>query len=191
MTRVACPSCGEVAAAVRHPKSYRYVESGLQDLWLHGGVTRLNCSACGEQTVSIEKESQLLQVVTMGLLMSGPRLTGPEMSFVRAAAGMTQADLARALDLGRRETIADRESKQDPGLSMAEELGLRVILIRKFLEHLWQPGHSRLAVEQIAELTTFAHAFFEMSAWTNRRAKPLEASLQRHDWNLVRRPRAA
>src|SRR6266545_2952024 len=85
-----CPSCGTPGARVRVLPTYRYRESGIANLWLRGGVTETVCARCKAKHISIEKESQLLQVISVGLLMAARPLTGHEMRFLRGACQMSQ-----------------------------------------------------------------------------------------------------
>src|SRR5262245_46274185 len=106
-----CPSCGSAKVAVRHPATYRYREAGLDGVTLLGGVTEIECAACRNTYVHVEKEQQLLQVIALVLLVKPGHLTGRELRYLRTEMELSQADLAKALGV-RRETIAERESKK-------------------------------------------------------------------------------
>lgn len=192
--RVVCPNCGRAAASRRALSKYHYEESGLPNVWLYGGVTEVKCTACGETLLRIEKEWQLLQVIAVALLMSPRGMTGSELRFIRGACRMTQAKLASALGISRRETIAVREAREELGLTLAEEIGLRLVLIRGFLARLKEPGGSLLSRDQRKQFTAFANSFVDFAGSMSRipaRGNPrLEASLLSDDWSVTR-PRAA
>ena len=76
--KVMCPNCGRTAAASRELSKYHYKESGLNNVWLSGGVTETKCAECGETFIRIWKEPQLLQLIAMDLLME-PSLAPPAM----------------------------------------------------------------------------------------------------------------
>ena len=152
-----CPGCGRPAATTRELTSYHYRESGLENLWIHGGVTETRCGNCGVTHVRVTKEWQLLQVIAMGLLMHRGFLTGPEMKFVRRACQLSQAELAAAIK-HRRATIAEREARRDPRLSLAEEILLRLVLVRSFREHLSAPNQNFLPSGHRAELDRYAQS---------------------------------
>lgn len=181
---VVCPACGKEGAVARFPKTYRYEESGLP-LVLRGGVTEVDCPHCGESLVKIEKEEQLLQVIAKAILMSPPGMTGSEMRFVRGVIGLTQELMADALRV-RRATVSERESRVE-ALSFADELGLRLILLRKFMAFLLTPGNNRLVAEQMKELTRFSSTFIEFADQTTRKlSRRLEAELEQDDWREKR-----
>lgn len=163
MTNVVYPGCGSPAASVRGLSEYHYDrESGLENVWLAGGVTETTCAACGGAFIGISKEQQLLQVITIGLLTEPTSLRGPELRFIRRSCELSQNELATMLAC-RRETIAEREARSAPGLSLAEEIGLRLILLRSFRRHLAIPGTSTLATSQLDQLRDL-EGFFDRVA---------------------------
>lgn len=159
---VACPSCGK-AAAVAVLRSYHYKESGLRNLWLHGGVTQTTCASCKQRHVAIENETQLLQTIAVALLESPRRLSGAEMHFLRGAARLSQSWLAAQLRKGR-ETIAEREAKADPGVSFGEELLFRFVVLEAFVGHLQARGNCFLARDQAKRLLDFRGFFHDFSS---------------------------
>lgn len=160
MSSEICPKCGRPNAESRPVPTYHYHrESGLENVWLRGGVTETVCERCGQTCIRIEKEWQLLQVVALRLLMKQGPLTGPEMRFVRSACEMSQAELAKALKLGRRPTVSEREAKEKPGLTFAEELGLRLILLQAFRHYVDGVGRNFLTSEHRKTLDEFTDSF--------------------------------
>jgi len=160
MTTRICPACGSKDAEFSAPPEYRYRGSGLGTIRLHGGVQQIRCGACGEASVHIEKEQQLLQVLALMLLLKPGHLAGREMRYLRAACDLSQAKLAQSLDV-RRETVAEREGRDNPRLDAGAEFFLRVILLREFLEHL--KSDDQLSAAHHAMLNEHCKAVFGMS----------------------------
>jgi DNA-binding transcriptional regulator YiaG len=123
-------------------------------------VQQIACSACGAKSIHIEREQQLLQVVALMLLMKPGHLNGREMRYLRGACDLSQAKLALSLGV-RRETVAERESQETPGLDAGAEFFLRVILLRQFLEYLKSDDH--LGAEHHKILRDHCNAVFGMS----------------------------
>jgi hypothetical protein len=169
MSPVTCPNCGKQTASAKELPKYRYRESGLDSVWLTGGVTETVCRSCGNTFIRVWKEPQLLQVIALSLLMAPKSLAGPEWRFLRRACGLTQAQLASLLKYPRRETVAEREAKPNPRLSFPEEVGLRWVLVSSFQRYLAKPGNSSLEASQLEKLWSFA-AFFRDFADTVRSA---------------------
>ena len=189
MNYVICPTCGELSATARAPEKYLYKESGIPNLWLQGGVTITSCKNCGDETVRIEQEAQLLQVVTMGVLMDPRPLTGFEMRFIRGACRMSQASLASELRLNRRESIAERERKENPNIGFAEEMLFRQLMLEHFSRQLDIEGNDFLAPQHRKELEEFRDFFLEFSKefveQFKRKPKRI-ASLSQRVWEVDR-----
>ena len=188
MNPVICPSCGRPTAAAKALPMYRYKESGIPNLWLRGGVTETVCAFCKAKYIKIEKESQLLQVIALKLLMDARPLSGHEMRFLRGACQLSQAKLAEALR-HRRETVSERENKQNPGIDFAEEVLLRLVMLSHFSQHLNTEGNNFLTGSQREDLkkfTTFFWDFSERIAQHIRRSTKLVAALddQNELWRL-------
>lgn len=162
MNPVICPSCGKPAATASALATYRYKESGMPNLWLRGGVTETVCASCKKKHIKIEKETQLLQVIALRLLMEARPLSGHEMRFLRGACQLSQAKLAEALR-HRRETISERETKQNPGIDFAEEVLLRLVMLRHFTQQLDTEGNNFLAENQRNDLANFTKFFSDFS----------------------------
>jgi len=184
MSKVICPSCGKQTAIATALPMYQYRESGIPNLWLRGGVTETKCSSCRKRHIRIERESQLLQVIALGLLIAPRPLAGSEMRFLRGACQMSQGDLAAAL-YHRRETISERESKKTPDISFAEEVTLRQILLDRFQKHLSE--HDFLSAEHRRVLATFTDFFrrFSSSYVREYKSSKLIAALD-GDWKFAK-----
>lgn len=153
-----CSKCGATKCSQRELREYNYKESGLEDVLLIGGVTETKCGACGETFIRVWKEPQLLQLIARDLLINPASRTGPELRFIRRACGLTQDALAAALNC-RRATISEREAKENPGLNVAEEIGIRIILLKAFLRFLGVPGNNALQLSQAEALWKFTGQF--------------------------------
>ncbi len=162
MSTVICPSCGKPTATDTPLPTYRYKESGIPNLWLRGGVTETVCASCKERHITIEKESQLLQVIALRLLMDARPLSGFEMRFLRGACRLSQARLAKLLR-HRRETVAEREAKRNPGIHFAEEVLLRLVMLEHFNDHLGAKGNNFLTKNQRKDLADFTGFFRDFS----------------------------
>jgi DNA-binding XRE family transcriptional regulator len=187
VSKIICPICGKPTATASVPEIYHYKESGLPNVYLHGGVTETTCESCGEGAIRIEREGQLLQVITTAILMSDSAgMTGAEMRFVRGACRMSQAKLAESLGIQRRETIAEREGKDDPGISFAEQIGLRVLLTKSFLDFLDVPGNRLLTMGQHEELREFYRNFSKFSEHVSKEAATIQfnAILEEDEWKF-------
>ena len=193
MSQVICPSCGKLTASARELSEYHYKESGLENVRLSGGVTETKCSDCGATSIRIWKEPQLLQVIANGLLMAPRALSGPEWRFLRRACEMSQAQLASALKMPRRETIADREGKPDPKLNFPEEVGSRWILLRSFLTYLTTPGNSSLESAQLEQLMNFGGFFRDFATKVDsiHRRHRITAAVSKNRWMLEKERPAA
>lgn len=183
-----CPGCGRATATSRILPSYQYRESGLSNLWLSGGVIQTNCRRCGETFIAIPREFQLLQVIALELLMEPRHLTGEEIRYVRRACHLTQGELGAALRK-RRETVAERESKRHPGINFAEEISLRLVLLRFFNEHLKGRGNSLLnkaQKKQLADFTDWFVGFSETFVDDGHQRQRLVAALDKNGetWHL-------
>lgn len=163
MSDTTCPGCGKRSAAGRAVAEYNYRESGLPNLWLHGGVTEVECSACGEKFIRIEREGQLLQVLAVGLLVVPRPLRGYEMRFLRGACLLSQERLAHEIRRTRG-TITVRERQAHPKMDFADEVLLRLVLLQHFSDHLRAGENNLLPPSQRQVLDDFMSWFPAFSA---------------------------
>ena len=174
-----CPHCGSQRVHVRHLSSYHYRESGLDDIWLRGkGVLEATCAECGERSVAIRKEQQLLQVIALGLLQRPGFLTGKEIRYLRETCSLTQAGLALALG-HRRATIADWEREVGSRHDRGSEVYLRAILLARFKEVLGDPNRNHLPNTQRRNLESFERRFANLVEAFTAPRRPAKLSMQR------------
>jgi transcriptional regulator with XRE-family HTH domain len=135
--------CGSLAVTTEAPSEYRYENSGLPAVILVGnGVLVTHCSQCKNVTTTIRNEQQLIQVIGLMLLVSPPGMKGQELRFLRTLYGMTQAELATALNDPRRETISDWEAKRQRIFKEpSKEILLRLVLLHLFKERVIGGDH--------------------------------------------------
>jgi DNA-binding transcriptional regulator YiaG len=155
-----CPTC---RAPLRERKldRYQYRESGLNNVVLRGGVSEAICPNGHERLVAVQGEPQLLQVITLALLMRRGFLHGKEIRYARETCDLTQAALAKAMGMSRRETIAEWESERSPRRDLASEFLLRAVLLGEFKEALEGRVPNYLSPSHFDLLHTFRDAFSE------------------------------
>ncbi len=81
---------------------------------------------------SIWNEQQLSQVLGLSILLSPPGMRGEHLRYLRTMFGMTQAEMARAMNLKRRPTIAVWESRSTVFGNPGDEMLPRAILLNLF-----------------------------------------------------------
>lgn len=162
-TKKRCPVCGSVKARVESPSEYKYEHSGLSNVILIGrGIVRIaSCDNCEHVTTVVRDEQQLLQAIGLGLLQRPPGMTGEELRYLRTLFDMTQADLASALGLPRRETVAEWEAKERVFAAPRDEITPRLILLNLFRTQIIESDHCFLLPPHIKEYEEFVESFVE------------------------------
>jgi DNA-binding transcriptional regulator YiaG len=159
MERVICPACGRRSATERELPEYRYGGCGLPGIVLRGGAFETSCSECDEKHFHVVKLGQLLQVIAVSLLTSPNHLLGPELKYLRGACELSQQQLARVLRC-RRATVAEREAAGQSRTSEAEQVWIRLVLLREFRRYLerW-PDRNFLSRPHLDRLDAFDREF--------------------------------
>ena len=158
--KVSCPTCGRTLRE-RELDLYQYKESGLDNVVLRGGVTEAVCPERHDSLISVQAEPQLLQVIALTLLMRRGFLGGKEIRFARETCDLTQAELAKAMRLGRRETIAEWENEKSPRRDLAGEFLLRAVLLGEFKQALELRVPNYLSPSHFDLLHSFQEVFAE------------------------------
>ena len=170
MEKVICPGCGKRTATERELSEYRYIECGLPNVTLRSGAFETACSECDEKYYHVAKEGQVLQVIAVTLLTSPNHLLGPELRYLRHSCEMPQQQLAKILKC-RRATVADRESEAQSKSSEAEQIRIRLVLLREFRKYLEQwPDRNFLSRSHLDRLDTFEREFSRRALELARRA---------------------
>ena len=93
-----CLTCGGALVPERTTleKPYRFMESGLSNIYL-AGVTLHHCASCREYDVEIPKLGPLMDVIAGTLLRKPGLLTGQELRYLRKHAGFQAHELAALL----------------------------------------------------------------------------------------------
>ncbi len=93
-----CSKCGTALVPERTTieKPYRFVESGLSNIYL-AGVTLHQCAACREYDMEIPQLGSLMDVIAGVLLRKPGLLTGQELRYLRKQSGFQAQELAALL----------------------------------------------------------------------------------------------
>ena len=158
-----CLRCGSDRRRIRRPKRYHYVESGLDNVYLYGGVEVAVCPDCGDELIWVQEEEQLLQVIAVTLLGKPFGLAGREMQYLRRECDLTQAELAKRLRLKRRETVAEREGGTIE-MTPESEFWFRAVILKSFREYLSEDDGANcfLTNAHIEHVRRLARTFFEL-----------------------------
>lgn len=177
MSKAPCPLCGNSTLKITRPPVFQYRLSGLDNIYLHGGVTQMGCDECGESFTVIEAEQQLMEVIALGLLLKPAMLSGREMRFLRKSCRLSQVELATKLGISRR-AVLEREKKANPGLRADQELGLRAILFAAFKERQESDG-SHLDAKHAKMLEQAVGNFVKFTQILTKRHRKQRATLTR------------
>jgi transcriptional regulator with XRE-family HTH domain len=182
-----CLICGSTSIRITKPRTYQFRLSGLDNVYLRGGVTRFECRECGEILTRIEAEHQLLEMLAVSLLLKPARLTGREMRHLRRACRYSQDELAGRLGLTRR-AIVEREKRVRPGLKDDQEVGLRAVLFVGFMKRLEREG-SHLTAGQLKHLRAAYSRFLDLIETLKPQARKERATFARDEdhkrWELA------
>ena len=168
-----CPACGSSQVRVTYPPDCPYENSGLTGVHLiDKGVAETACAACGDVTTTVLQEAQLQQVLGMAIVLGGAGITGEQLRYLRKLFDLTQDELAQAIGKGRRETVAEWESREQARLFRVpyDELGLRVVLISLFHARIMQSEFCCLSSRHRSAFDHAAGAFVEQAASFARQA---------------------
>src|SRR5712691_33342 len=170
MEKRICPGCGKRTATDRELSEYRYIECGLPNVFLRSGAYETTCSECDEKFYHVEKEGQVLQVIAVTLLTSPNHLLGPELKYLRHSCEVRQQQLAKILKC-RRATVADREAVGQSRSSEAEQMWVRLVLLREFRKYLekW-PDRNFLSPSHLDRLDAFEREFSRRALGMARQA---------------------
>lgn len=180
-----CPVCGSTRVSVKCPSEYRYDNAGLSGVTLVGdGVAVTRCRECDGTATVVRDEQQLLQVLGLMIVVGPPGLRGEELRFLRALCGLTQAALAAALKMPRRETIAEWEGRERVFRGAGEEVFPRLVLLKLYHDRVIRSDHCFLGKVHRDEFLSFSASFADrILDLLEREREPLPLSV-RH------RPRA-
>ena len=162
-TKKRCSICGSGEVRVESPSQYKYEHSGLSNVILLGqGIVKItHCDNCENTTTVVRDEQQLLQVIGLGLLLRSPGMSGEELRYLRALFNLTQAELAEALDLPRRETIADWEAKDRVFALPRDEITPRLMLLHLFRTQVIESNHCFLLPPHVKIYDDFVKSFVD------------------------------
>jgi DNA-binding XRE family transcriptional regulator len=130
-----CPVCRNDSARVDHPADFIDPNLGLTGIRLQGeGVVTTECDACGNATTLVMNQLQLLESIALAIVIGRQSMTGEQLTCVRKLCGLTQKDVAGAIGLTRRETVAEWEANGPQAIfaRACDELPLRVALLAAF-----------------------------------------------------------
>jgi putative zinc finger/helix-turn-helix YgiT family protein len=122
--KMVCDCCGAECSVVRG--DYRFVESGLNNVWLQD-IEIVRCEKCNNEDPIIPAVGSLLKVVLLAIAEKPARLEGREIRFLRRQAGFTQQQLSGMLGVDK-STISKWENGEDPIGPTSDRL-LRTIAI--------------------------------------------------------------
>jgi DNA-binding transcriptional regulator YiaG len=132
-------------------RAYHYTESGLDNIYLVGGVTH-HKTVYGEG-ISITNTDGLHKVIGRWLVDLPKRLNGAELRFLRLEMEVTQRDMAAFLGTTE-QTISLWERKRDKPIPGAADRLLRAL----YSEYVGGDGSVRRMVDRLAHLEQVVHA---------------------------------
>ena len=93
-----CTKCGSSELKSMAPTLYHYKISGLDNIYLKGGVTEFICPKCGTKLTIIKNLGGLHKVIALTLAVAKRRLAGNELRFLREHLGFSAEDLAKLVE---------------------------------------------------------------------------------------------
>lgn len=93
-----CTNCGALGLKSMVPTLYHYKSSGLDNVYLKGGVTEHICPKCGAKSTEIKNLVGLHRVIASTIAVAKRRLTGAELRFLREQLAFSAGELANLLE---------------------------------------------------------------------------------------------
>ncbi len=93
-----CTKCGSHGLKSMMPTLYHYKLSGLENVYLKGGVMEFICSKCGTKSTSIKNVIGLHKAIAKTLAVAKRRLTGGELRFLREQIGFSAEELGKLVE---------------------------------------------------------------------------------------------
>jgi len=177
-----CSRCGAGQVRVTRPKRYRYLESGLENVHLLGGVEITKCRRCGLSLISVPNELQLLQVIALALLGKPGPLAPADMKYLRKECDLTQAALAKVLGVTR-ETVVEREGGRP--IDMDTEFRFRAVTLELFVVHLGDKSSNYLDKHHMKHLETLRCRFTRWAIERDRHARKTVRISHDGGWKLA------
>lgn len=123
-----CFECG-VGKMSTNSDAYRYYESGLPNVILHG-VTVHRCKECGAEYVSIPDLEGLHRILALAIISQDGRLSPAEVRYLRKTLGWSGADFARKFHVTQSAVSRWESERATTRMSKANELLLRDMVAR-------------------------------------------------------------
>lgn len=124
-----CTKCGHQGLEASEPSIYHYKLSGLENVYLKGGVTEYICPECGTKSTSIKNVVGLHKVIASSLATAKRRLSGQELRFLREQLGFSAEELAQVVEYNEDHIRKIETGSQSP--KAPYEMFLRVAILRE------------------------------------------------------------
>jgi DNA-binding XRE family transcriptional regulator len=178
-----CPGCDNRRASAKELRRYHYTESGLDNVWLNGGVLRFACPNCRQTYMQVMNEGQVQQLIAVDLLRKPFGLTGREMRYLRTVCDLTQEELATFLGVTRA-TVIEREGGRP--IEPAAEYFFRAVMIEQLMLVVEATETGHLSREQIRALQKFRCEFTGLAVEPpRRRSSKVCVSHEPRGWRLA------
>lgn len=158
-----CPSCDNKKALKAEIIVYRFKESGLDNIILHG-VKQYRCPQCGEALYDFGDINQLNSLIADTLLRKKEVLTGQEIRFLRTHICYSSEMFARILGLDK--TSLSRIENNRSKVSSQVNMGVRLAVAGKLADRDYDLHDLIVAIEN-EDLVSFKEAEFKASARGN------------------------
>jgi len=124
-----CTQCGHLGLSSMSPTLYHYKASGLDNVYLKGGVTEYVCPKCGERSTAIRNLVGLHGAIANNLATAKRRLSGSELRFLREQLAFSAEDFAQIVEYSEEYVRKIESGSTTPKASY--EMCLRLAIMRE------------------------------------------------------------
>jgi len=130
MKKIPCSNCRGGQFVVSHPKYYHYTDSGLDNVYLLGGVELYTCDACGQASYSIYDIEGLHRELALILIQKLGPLNSKEFRYLRSYLEFSAKDFSAEIDKTPK-TISEWETGKSPIPGVVDHLIRRMVATNK------------------------------------------------------------
>lgn len=124
-----CTKCGHSGLKSHEPSVYHYRLSGLDNVYLTGGVTEYICPKCGTKSVAVKNVAGLHKAIAASIATTKRRLGGKELRFLREQIGFSAEELAKVVEYSEDHIRKIESDSHTPKATY--EMFLRVAIMRE------------------------------------------------------------